>query len=49
MLLAFAVFVLDTGTTSYFSLLGLFLVHSENQKFFKIPRHIESYGTCIKH
>jgi len=25
------------------------LVHSENQKVFKIPRHIESYDTCMKH
>jgi len=25
------------------------LVHSENQKVFKISRHIESCGTCMKH
>ena len=25
------------------------LVHSENQKVFKIPHHIESFGTCMKH
>ena len=25
------------------------LVHHENQKVFKIFRHIESYDTCMKH
>ena len=25
------------------------LVHPENQKVFKISRHIESYGICMKH
>jgi len=25
------------------------LVHPENQKVFKILRHIESCGTCMKH
>ena len=25
------------------------LVHPENQKVFKISRHIESCGTCMKH
>ena len=25
------------------------LVRSENQKVFKIPRHIESCGTCMKY
>jgi len=28
---------------------GPCLVHSENQKIFKILRHIESCGTCMKH
>jgi len=30
-------------------LLGPCLVHPENQKVFKISRHIESYGTYMKH
>jgi len=25
------------------------LVHTKNQKLFKISRHIESCGTCMKH
>jgi len=29
--------------------LGSCLVRPENQKNFKILRHIESYGTCMKH
>ena len=29
--------------------LGPCLVHPENQKVFKISRHIESCGTCMKH
>ena len=26
-----------------------YLVHPKIQKLFKISRHIESYGTCMKH
>ena len=28
---------------------GPCLVHPENQKVFKISRHIESCGTCMEH
>jgi hypothetical protein len=29
--------------------IGPCLVHPENQKIFKISRHFESCGTCMKH